>query len=312
MASPSSAPRSGPRLEIPIFGADTGVLAASLGARRIELNRAGSYAVGGTTPTLAELTSLITALSSSSLSQSKRCCVRVMIRPRGKQQQQQQDFIYSDAEFASMRNTVLRVAEQGLLDPDRGDGFVFGVLKVKSGGSGGTGGAVEVDVDRSRELVRLAAPFRCVFHRAFDDLFAPAAGVRGGDGDGSDEVGDALRRVKGAGFNGVLTSGGPGNAVDNKERLGKILRVARELGVEVIVGGGVRSENVRGLAEGMELGSSDAAGEGGDDGDEGEAAPAVWFHSSCFAAKGDDGVVGFDPNEVRGMVKEVAAVEKGV
>jgi len=39
----ASVPPSESQLEIPIFGPDSGILASSAGARRLELNRAGSY-----------------------------------------------------------------------------------------------------------------------------------------------------------------------------------------------------------------------------------------------------------------------------
>jgi hypothetical protein len=56
-------------------------------------------------------------------------------------------------------------------------------------------------------------------------------------------------------------------------------------GVEVVVGGGVRSGNLRGLVEGL--------GEGG----RGEG---VWFHSSCFG-----GGEGFDEEEARTLAEEM-------
>lgn len=65
------------------------------------------------------------------------------------------------------------IASPGLLRPERGDGFVFGVLKKKveevdaEEKDKDDKVKVVVDVERNAELVRLAGGLPCVFHRAF-------------------------------------------------------------------------------------------------------------------------------------------------
>ncbi|KAK0728153.1 copper homeostasis CutC domain-containing protein [Lasiosphaeria miniovina] len=328
----ATVPPSGrPRLEIPIFGADSGQVAASLGALRLELNRAGSYAVGGTTPTLAELAALVASIPSrqshGSDDDDDDITVRVMIRPRGapppdhQTHQQQPDFVYSAAEFATMRAGILRFAESGLLRPERGDGFVFGVLQPRTTCSSCEGEVVgvEVDVKRNAELVRLAQPFKCVFHRAFDDAVgagvddgerrraAAPAGETGSSGRDEEEEEEAvaLAAVRACGFDGILTSGGLGNALANVGRLARIaMAVAAEGDVEIIAGGGVRSGNVGVLGAGLfaAAGSSvsAAAATAAEDG--------VWFHSSCLTA-GEDGAEMFDVDEASALVRELRSLD---
>ncbi|KAK4104760.1 hypothetical protein N658DRAFT_513572 [Parathielavia hyrcaniae] len=290
-----------PLLEVPIFGPDDGPLAASLGASRLELNRAGSYALGGTTPTLAELSALLSSLTNNTSPHApaptnmNRPTIRIMIRPRGPPTtttNTPQDFVYTSDEFSTMAFSIKEFVSSGLLSPEHGDGFVFGILRdddsVGGGGGGGGGGGLGLDVERNRELVALATSrreselgFECVLHRAVDDLL---------DGVGSEsEVGKVMEEVRRCGFYGVLTSGGRGRAVDHVERLKSVVDVAGENGVEVIVGGGVRRGNVRELEGGIR-------GEGG-------PRDGVWFHSSCLGSEGS-----FDREEAEGLVKETSGM----
>jgi copper homeostasis protein len=106
-------------LEVPVFGGGAAPRAVQAGASRVEVNAAGSYPDGGLTPTLADLrqaTSLDVPL-------------RIMIRPRGPPPAPRRDFIYSRQELVGMSDAIAAFKESGLLDMDRGDGFVFGVLK---------------------------------------------------------------------------------------------------------------------------------------------------------------------------------------
>lgn len=162
-----------------------------------------------------------------------------MVRPRGG------DFIYSEAEFEDMKKDVLRFrdyvldssASEGAADTSSaaanvrvGIGFVFGVLTA----------ANVVDKERNRELVELAGPFPCTFHRACDEIDAPA--MRG-----------ALEDVVDCGFRSILTSGGGKGesgwtAVDGCEVIADLVQAAKGR-VDVIIGGGVRARNARVLKE---------------------------------------------------------------
>ncbi|KAL5345135.1 hypothetical protein ACLOAV_010091 [Pseudogymnoascus australis] len=103
-------------LEIACFNAPSALIAASAGADRIEL--CADRSVGGTTPSLSDLEAI--------KAQQVEIPVMVMIRPRGG------DFVYSDEEFARMKEDMRRF--RGLAD-----GFVFGILKEEGGGGGGWG-----------------------------------------------------------------------------------------------------------------------------------------------------------------------------
>lgn len=276
-------------LEVPVFSPTSARTALSHGASRIEVNRAGSYPDGGTTPDESEV-------EAAALSTGSSAPLRIMIRPRGPPPQTTAaggggqgggrvtdvvDFVYSDAEVARMRDDVRRFRDGGHMRADRGDGFVFGVLKRGEGErEGGGPPVVVVDVERNAELVRLARPFPCVFHRAFDLVVVVGDGGEGGAGRFSSAAAEAgLRAVARCGFDGVLTSGGPGPAVDNAEALGRILQLAGDL--EVIVGGGVRGSNLRVLRDSLGCHI------------EGSRGPRVWFHSSCLALQsGDDEIDG--------------------
>ncbi|KAK1766161.1 putative copper homeostasis protein cutc [Phialemonium atrogriseum] len=281
-----------PRLEIPIFGPASASPAVSLGAARLELNAAGSYPLGGTTPSASELgdTAAAAALAGSSSSPAASATLRVMIRPRGPPADGSPDFLYASGELAEMREAIVGFGRSGLLDPERGDGFVFGVLRRAGGGGGG----VVVDVERNAELVRLAWPFKCVFHRAFDDVVGSVARLGQGGGDGQHQTTTevwkaALEDVIDCGFSGVLTSGGPGTAPGNALVLNGIVAGAKER-IEVVVGGGVRSTNVRDLALAIRHDTS-----------------PVWFHSSCLTSK--DGGEEVDGEEVRYISRELGLLQ---
>ncbi|KXX75715.1 Copper homeostasis protein CutC [Madurella mycetomatis] len=325
------------RLEVPIFGEIPGAQAAYVGTSRLELNRSGSYAAGGTTPTVSELLALLSALCSHGTS---RPAIRIMIRPRGPplpspksnpkpptptaespkpnlqaqtahQQQTFQDFIYTPAELATMAASIREFTSSGLLSPELGDGFVFGVLRKPLPGPPSRKGwgeaAVEIDIEQNRRLVELARPFRCVLHRAVDDVFSSllcltgseggSGGVDAGDGDGVRDgdgrkgeqvieagVDEVMGQVRSCGFDGMLTSGGKGRAVDHIGCLKAVVVAGGRQGVEVIVGGGVRSGNLRRLMDGL-----------------GDVGGSVWYHSSCLEVGAEVGER-FDVDEAKDLI----------
>ena len=103
----------------------------------------------------------------------------------------------------------------------KASGFVFGILNER----------MEVDERRNGELVQLAAPLPCTFHRAFD------------------EVPDADRGLEDlimCGFTSVLTSGGHPNATAGAENVAALQKKYGER-ISIILGGGVRSSNINTL-----------------------------------------------------------------
>ena len=70
----------------------------------------------------------------------------VMIRPRGG------NFEYTSVEFEQMKSDISNLKALGV------DGFVFGILKDDQ----------TIQIEQNSELVALASPLPCSFHRAFD------------------------------------------------------------------------------------------------------------------------------------------------
>ncbi|KIW29509.1 uncharacterized protein PV07_05322, partial [Cladophialophora immunda] len=184
-------------LEIACFNPESAVAASEAGADRIEL--CDNADVGGTTPPSNWLTDLRDKI---------RVPINIMVRPRGG------DFVYSPEEFQEMKDVIISLKSVA-------DGFVFGILKQDR----------TVDTARTSELVKLAAPLPCTFHRAFDetpDLF------------------QALEDIVDCGSRTILTSGGVSSAIQNCDVLAKLVKQA-DSRIVVMPGGGVRSANIEEL-----------------------------------------------------------------
>jgi copper homeostasis protein len=187
-------------VEISVESVERAVAAERGGASRIEL--CGSLNIGGVTPDVE-------------LMRETRACVwapiLAMVRPRGG------DFVYSAAEFEAMKRSIEVARAAGM------DGVVLGLLKENR----------RVDVERTRELVRAAAPLAVTFHRAFDesaDLFV------------------ALEDVVATGASRLLTSGGEARAPEAVERIAELVRLARGR-VIVMPGSGITGGNAAEIVE---------------------------------------------------------------
>lgn len=137
--------------------------------------------------------------------------IYVMIRPRGG------NFVYSDAEFEEMKNDILAFKKLGA------DGFVFGILTPKK----------EIDIERNQMLVDCAGAVPCTFHRAFDrtpDIFK------------------SLEILMDLGFKTVLTSGGQKSALEGTEYLKQLISQSKGK-IDILIGGGVRSTNLKLIQE---------------------------------------------------------------
>jgi len=132
--------------------------------------------------------------------------LHVMIRPRGG------DFCYSRREFDVMKRDIALAKDLGA------NGVVFGLINLDG----------EVDMEQTRELVESAQPLSITFHRAFDMCR---------------DLPRALESLISCGVDRVLTSGGEAKALDGKGMLADLVSVARGR-ISVMVGGGVRKENV--------------------------------------------------------------------
>ncbi|KAK6836717.1 hypothetical protein PG987_007212 [Apiospora arundinis] len=245
-------------LEIPIFGPASAIPAIAAGAARIELNAAGSYPAGGLTPSVDDAAQLKEA----------QIPVRIMIRPRGQPAEKGlRDFLYSDEEIDGMVQSIEAFKASGAMRVERGDGFVFGAL-AETGSSGDT--RVFLQAGTVQRLVAAAKPYKTVFHRAFDDIV--------GCDDASAEEGateweKTLEALIQMGVDGILTSGGPGDAAQNISTLSEIMTLAGD-SIEIIAGGGVRSRNVGELCSQLNM---DRGG-----------GRTSWVHSSCLTGGKDE------------------------
>ncbi|MBV9887194.1 MAG: copper homeostasis protein CutC, partial [Acidobacteria bacterium] len=142
MADVISRARSGRVVvEISVESIERAVAAERGGASRIEL--CGSLEIGGVTPSVELMREARASVWAP---------IFAMVRPRGG------DFVYSTAEFEEMRASIEAARVAGM------DGVVLGLLRRDG----------RVDVERTAELIRAAAPLPVTFHRAFDesaDLF---------------------------------------------------------------------------------------------------------------------------------------------
>jgi copper homeostasis protein len=232
--------------------------ATNAGCRRIELNAPGSYVVGGTTPPL----DLVREVMSDLKALPFPVPLRVMIRPRGG------DFIYNAEEKKVMLESILAIKNE--VYEAAGDGFVIGALRRNSTGD------LEVDWPFMRDVLQLCYNFAVVLHRAFDDVALKMGGVVMARNTGSSLPKSFLA--------GILTSGGPGNAIDNLEGLAGMVEanmVSNEPVLDLIVGGGVRSSNVKKLFKRLRNNVS--------------------YHSSCLSDPTSSEDV--DPDEVSRIVR---------
>ena len=182
-------------LEISVESVEAALAAERGGADRLEL--CANLREGGTTPPADLL---------RSVRERVRLPIFAMIRPRGG------NFLYSDGEFAAMREAIRAARESGA------DGFVLGLLDAEG----------RVDVERARELVERASPLPVTFHRAFDACV---------------DLRSALDDVIKTGATRVLTSGGKPTAPEAFSMLGELVRSAGER-IVVMPGSGLHAGNI--------------------------------------------------------------------
>lgn len=150
-----------------------------------------------------------------------------MVRPRAT------DFVLQPGEQDELRRDLERAVELGA------DGAVLGVLTRR--------GELP-DQELGALLDGLPSGFACTFHRAFDRMVAPHAGIA---------TLDAL------GFARVLTSGRPGKVVDHLPLLRELISLTESRTIQLLPGGGVRAHNADSILEALaveELHSSATVG----------------------------------------------------
>jgi copper homeostasis protein len=186
---------SNKNLEIACFNAESAVIAQQNGADRVEL--CANMLEGGTTPDLELARKVRGELSIK---------MNVMIRPRGG------NFVYTDAEFEQMKSEIEQFKDINV------DGFVFGILNKDN----------SFNFERNKELVILAKPIPCTFHRAFDVV---------------SNVYKSLELLIDCGFKTVLTSGQGENVMEGIEVLQALVEKANGR-IVVMAGGGLRFTNI--------------------------------------------------------------------
>lgn len=182
-------------LEICVDSLQSALSAEAGGATRVELCAALSE--GGLTPSagLIEVTK-----------KSINIPVHVLIRPR------RGDFLYSSPELEIMKQDIRGAKALGA------DGVVLGVLRADG----------QVDVERTGELVALAAPLSITFHRAFDMTPDPFR---------------ALEEIMQLKVDRLLTSGQQNSALAGADLIRALIKVAGSR-LMVMPGGGINEENI--------------------------------------------------------------------
>lgn len=188
------------QLEIACFNYESALIAQENGADRIELCE--NMHLGGITPN-----SILTVR----VREKTLIKMHVIIRPRGG------DFVYSDEEFAEMKQDVKQLKKLGV------DGFVFGILNADG----------SVNKKQNQELIYLAGSLPCTFHRAFDVV---------------KNVEQSLEDVIDCGFKTILTSGQGRNVAEGISVLEKIQKLASNR-IVIMPGGVLRSSNIQLLQE---------------------------------------------------------------
>ncbi|MDF2442425.1 MAG: glucokinase [Subtercola sp.] len=201
-------------LEICIDDLDGALVAEEAGAHRVEL--CADLLEGGTTPSIGLLRAVIESTSLAG--------VQVMVRPRGG------DFVYSEGELDVMCRDLAEIRAVATDAADAADVTIAGRIGVVLGALTPEG---TVDVAALRRLIEAAGDLPVTFHKAFDETPDLAA---------------SYELLAGLGVSGILSSGGEPTAEQGSVALAQL--VARSLsapGPRMLVGGGVRPENVGAL-----------------------------------------------------------------
>lgn len=187
-------------LEVAVFSVEAALAAINAGADRIEFCENPNE--GGTTPSYGSLKTLIGLTNKS---------IFPIIRPRGG------DFLYTSAEYETMKADLLLVKELGY------PGAVIGLLNADG----------SIDKERTTELVQLAAPMQITFHRAFDRCKDPIQGLE-------DIIATGCKRI--------LTSGQVPNVENAIPLIEQLVSIAADR-IIILPGSGVRANNCKKIIE---------------------------------------------------------------
>jgi copper homeostasis protein len=186
-------------LEVSVENVGGAQAAESAGAQRLEL--CSLLSAGGVTPDATLIPAVRAAV---------KIPIFMMIRPRAG------GFVYSDAEFAAMRESIALAKASGM------DGIVVGMLTAEH----------TIDVTRTTELVRLSEPLPVTFHRAFDV---------------SANLQQSLAEVLQTGAQRILSSGGAFDAFAGAATLATLRKSARNR-IIIVPGTGINPGNIAQVA----------------------------------------------------------------
>ncbi|NPA38059.1 MAG: copper homeostasis protein CutC [Chlorobi bacterium] len=181
--------------EISIDSVRSALNAQSAGADRVEL--CASLIEGGITPSIGMI---------KTVKEKTGLDMYVIIRPRGG------DFLYTDEEFEVMRKDIISAKENGA------DGIVSGALLANG----------DIDIDKTREMIKLSEPLPFTFHRAFDMCRDPFMAL------------EQLKELKAAR---ILTSGQMPTAEKGANLLAELVKRAND-DIVIMPGAGINDNNI--------------------------------------------------------------------
>jgi copper homeostasis protein len=187
-------------VEVCVDSVASAIAAEEGGAHRLEL--CSNLAEGGVTPSAGVI---------AMVRQQVAIDLRVLIRPRAG------DFCYSPDEFDVMSRDVVLAKQLGA------NGVALGILDADG----------NVDITRTRDLVKLARPLQVTFHRALDM---------------ARDLNEALEAVLETGCDRILTSGA---ALTAEQGIATIARLGNSAAnrIQIVAAGGIREHNVRQIVE---------------------------------------------------------------
>jgi copper homeostasis protein len=182
-------------LEVCANSYESAINAEKAGAHRIELCE--NLAVGGLTPNYKLAKEVISDLSIP---------VFILIRPRDG------DFNYSKNEFEQIKKDIILFKDLGC------KGIVSGILTKDK----------NLDINRTKELIKLSRPLEFTFHRAFDEVINPI------------ETLHQLIKLK---VNRLLTSGQMKTAIKGIDMIKKLI-ILSENKIKIMPGSGINPSNI--------------------------------------------------------------------
>ena len=182
-------------LEVCANSYESAINAEKAGANRIELCE--NLTVGGVTPNYILAKKVISELIIP---------VFILIRPRDG------DFNYSKNEFEQIKKDIILFKDLGC------KGIVSGILTKDK----------NLDINRTKELIKLSRPLEFTFHRAFDEVINPI------------ETLHQLIKLK---VNRLLTSGQMKTAIKGIDMIKKLILLSED-NIKIMPGSGINPGNI--------------------------------------------------------------------